>query len=542
MAMGDMVMKPVRVRTIAGSTLALLVVAAVQLLGPASAQATTMKEHSLGTGNGYHAITADPLTGDVYFGGFQTPSVDAVGRITPTGNVTWYPTGFIGVEGWPGNGMAMHGKDVWFGVVNTNWMGYLHFNGDGTTSVGHFLAAEAVYSLWTPDPANGTIYFAEGGHLGELAFAGPGDTAPTVTECSLSGTGLFASTITGDAVGNLYFTSGNSTISKIATPFGDGTCSGISTVSTPTQGAQVNGIAIGGDGRVWFGESHIAKVGAVNTDLSGIVEYNMGAGNPGSVAAGPDGNVYVTDVGFSRVLQVHPDGSFASFSTLSGNASPTTIIQGPDHAMWFPEISVHAMGQLVVTLPTKTTISSTANPATYGEQGDIVATVKSIPPGSIPTGDVQFFVNGNPFETDSLDAMGKARMPIADLEAGSYTIKASYLGTADFDASASKVLHQAVDPADTSVDLVSSKNPAQHGSPGAITATVNPVPPGGGTPTGTITFKVDGVARPPVTMANGKAKLKLRTLTRGSHVIVAVYSGSIDFNSSTSPPFTQVIT
>ena len=51
---GDVVMKPVRVRTIAGSTLALLVVAGVQLLGPASAQATTMKEHSLGTGNGYH--------------------------------------------------------------------------------------------------------------------------------------------------------------------------------------------------------------------------------------------------------------------------------------------------------------------------------------------------------------------------------------------------------------------------------------------------------------------------------------------------------
>ena len=49
------------------------------------------------------------------------------------------------------------------------------------------------------------------------------------------------------------------------------------------------------------------------------------------------------------------------------------------------------------------------------------------------------------------------------------------------------------------------------------------------------------IFQPPVALNNGKAKLKLKKLTVGSHVIVAVYSGSIDFNSSTSPPFTQVI-
>ena len=103
-------------------------------------------------------------------------------------------------------------------------------------------------------------------------------------------------------------------------------------------------------------------------------------------------------------------------------------------------------------------------------------------------------------------------------------------------------MFQDVDPANTAVDLASSKNPAPHGSAGAITATIVVAPPGDGTPTGTVTFKVDGVAQSPVTLNDGKAKLKLKTLTVGSHSIVAVYSGSIDFLSSTSPPFTQVIT
>ena len=179
-----------------------------------------------------------------------------------------------------------------------------------------------------------------------------------------------------------------------------------------------------------------------------------------------------------------------------------------------------AADQLVVTQPTKTTLSSKGNPATYGQKGSITATVKIVPPGSIPTGDVEFYVNGSLLETQSLDGNGKAKMPIADLEVGSYSIVANYLGDASFDPSTSKALSQAVDPANTSVDLASSMNPAPQGSAGAITATVKPVPPGGGTPTGTITFKIDGVAQPPVALNNGKAKLKLKKLTVGSHVIV----------------------
>jgi streptogramin lyase len=512
------------------------------LVGPAAAQTATMNEYKLQAGSQpYFSIAGDPKSGDVFFGGLVSPGVDAVGRITPAGSVTWYPTGF-GSGAFPGDGMAMHDGDAWFGVTNTAWIGYLHFNPDGSTSTGHLFVKSGVGSLWTPDPVSGPIYFTDSNNLGRLDFSGD-PTNPTITECSLLGEFGATGNLTGDpATDELYFTDGRGMIGKASGAFGNGSCAGVSTVSTPTPNAAPGGITLGGDGRLWFTEYHNGAVGAVSTSLTGIVEYPAG-GTPTDIAAGPDGNVYATDQQVSRVLQVRPDGSISSsFFTVSGNADPTVITRGPDGALWFPEIQAKAIGRLVVTTPSKTTIASGHDPATYGQKGSIVATVKSVPPGTVPTGDVQFDVNGSPFETATLDASGKARLHLADLEVGSYTITAEYLGDTTFEPSTSKALQQAVDPSGTSVDLKSALNPAPHGSTGAITATVKAVPPGGGTPTGTITFKIDGVPQAPVALADGRAMLKLKTLTVGSHQIVAVYSGSIDFNSSTSPAFTQVIT
>ncbi len=66
-----------------------------------------------------------------------------------------------------------------------------------------------------------------------------------------------------------------------------------------------------------------------------------------------------------------------------------------------------------------------------------------------------------------------------------------------------------------------------------FTATVVPTAAWTGTPTGTVTFKIDGVTEPPVPLrvVNGsdQAAFSLATLTAGTHTISASYNGDTTF-------------
>ena len=93
--------------------------------------------------------------------------------------------------------------------------------------------------------------------------------------------------------------------------------------------------------------------------------------------------------------------------------------------------------------------------------------------------------------------------------------------------------------------IASSANPSGSGQPVTFTATVNAVPPGIGTPTGTVTFKVDGTPQSPVplTVINGvdQATFTTASLSAGTYTITAVYGGDSNFTTSTSLPFCQKV-
>src|SRR5207302_380793 len=76
-----------------------------------------------------------------------------------------------------------------------------------------------------------------------------------------------------------------------------------------------------------------------------------------------------------------------------------------------------------------------------------------------------------------------------------------------------------------------------------FTATVTPVAPGAGTPTGTVTFKDGSTILTTVALSAGKATFATSALTTAGpgHSITAVYNGSGDFNTSTSSAFTQTV-
>jgi len=92
-----------------------------------------------------------------------------------------------------------------------------------------------------------------------------------------------------------------------------------------------------------------------------------------------------------------------------------------------------------------------------------------------------------------------------------------------------------VQPAATSGVLNTSANPALPAVPVTFTMALNAVPPGAGTPSGTVQFKADGAAiGAPVPLAEGAASYTTATLTHGSRVISAEYTGDANFLGSTT--------
>ncbi|MGN6816330.1 MAG: Vgb family protein [Solirubrobacterales bacterium] len=107
-------------------------------------------------------------------------------------------------------------------------------------------------------------------------------------------------------------------------------------------------IVIGGDGNVWFSGSRSTRseegsppiseaiIGRLTPagDLSEFPLPGQG-GFPTKLAAGPDGNVWFTELN-DRVGLITPMGQIAEFSLPQGSR-PGDIVTGPDGALWFME-------------------------------------------------------------------------------------------------------------------------------------------------------------------------------------------------------------
>ena len=96
--------------------------------------------------------------------------------------------------------------------------------------------------------------------------------------------------------------------------------------------------------------------------------------------------------------------------------------------------------------------------------------------------------------------------------------------------------------ASTTTTVTSSPNPSVAGEPVTLTATVSPVSPGSGTPTGTVIFSNGSTQLGTETLSDGVATLTTTTLPTGTDSITAVYSGDTNFIASTSTAINQVVT
>jgi hypothetical protein len=154
-------------------------------------------------------------------------------------------------------------------------------------------------------------------------------------------------------------------------------------------------------------------------------------------------------------------------------------------------------GQTVNKANTTTVVSSSDNPSVAGQPVIFTAAVSAVAPGGgIPTGNVQFKIDGFNFGAlVALDGSGVAtsipttvQLPVVG---SPHVVTANYIGDSNFNISNGTLTpDQVVNKADTTTAVSSSANPSVIGQPVTFTAVVSPVAPGAGTPTGTVQFKI----------------------------------------------------
>ncbi|MFT3785298.1 MAG: Ig-like domain repeat protein [Tepidisphaeraceae bacterium] len=192
---------------------------------------------------------------------------------------------------------------------------------------------------------------------------------------------------------------------------------------------------------------------------------------------------------------------------------------------------------------TTTTLTKSVASSVYGQALTLTASVLAKAPGAgVPTGSVTFKNGSTVLGTVAL-ASGKASLTISNLAVGTASLTATYAATTNFAASTSAASSHAVTQASTTTTLTLSSLTPLLGQAVTLTATVKPVAPGSGVPTGTVTFKEGATVLGTATLnASGVATFALTTpLFTGPHAITATYAGSTNHKTSISTATTMTV-
>ncbi|MBI1765943.1 MAG: Ig-like domain repeat protein, partial [Acidobacteria bacterium] len=251
----------------------------------------------------------------------------------------------------------------------------------------------------------------------------------------------------------------------------------------------------------------------------------------------PTGNVnFVIDGGAPTPVALNGSGQAAlTTSALTVAGSPHSVMASYQGSTNFnPSSNTLAGGQVVNKASTTlTNITDSPDPSVTGQGYTVGFMLNVTLPGTgTPGGTVS--VNDGTGGT-CLATLPATSCLLTSTSAGIKTLTITYSGDGNFNGSNTTAGHQ-VNAADTTTTVSSSQNPSVFGQPVTFTATVAPVSPGGGTPTGSVTFIIDGVSQAPVALnGSGQATFMTSALTvAGSpHTVSATYGATTNYNAST---------
>jgi streptogramin lyase len=167
------------------------------------------------------------------------------------------------------------------------------------------------------------------------------------------------------------------------------------------------GITSGPDGNLWFTDAGASRIGKISTGGSGLAEYATNTPDATPVAITSDGtNLWFAELSGSvnQVGRSTTAGSQNEFGIMTPGAEPSSIVKGPDGKLWFTDFGNGTIG----------TISPSAAPGTVARTYPINNT--SLNPMSIASGP-----NGNLWFTEQGAGGGKiGEMTTAGVQVADY--------------------------------------------------------------------------------------------------------------------------
>src|SRR6185437_5996064 len=218
-----------------------------------------------------------------------------------------------------------------------------------------------------------------------------------------------------------------------------------------------------------------------------------------------------------------------------------------------PITAPNALQQVVSKAPTSIVLTSSTNSSVVGQQVTLTAIVTVNPPASgTSTGTVNFYntVASTPVLLGTAQLVPAAGQNAANqftasllpqaLPQGNLQLTAVYSGDNNYVTSTSTTVTQAVSKPAVTITLTNNINPSLYGQQVTFTATVTPLPPGTGTPTGQVTFFDGANNLAVVTLVGGQATYT-GMLPVGNHSIAVSYPGDTNFQPFVSPTIAEIV-
>lgn len=324
-------------------TFAVVTVLSVSALGATGAAALnarpasgTIQTYALPVDAAPNSITAGP-NGNVWF----VEKSQTLAEMTPNGTVTTFTLplvpGSIPIAGPDGNlwtlGTSPQGSDFEF----------LRITPDGSASRVLSVSLNPGVEAELAAASDGNIWYLSAGSGGSsLQSISPAGKPLRQVQISKPNPADFPVHLTAGAAGSLWFTlddfgarSGNSVIGYMMLATGK-----VKEFAVPganhlaSTNPPVGSIARGPDGNLWFTMPNANKIGRA-TPTGSVTEFALptARSEPLGIAAGPDGNLWFTEAGASAIGRMTTSGVVHEFPLVGLRGA--SITRGADGNMWF---------------------------------------------------------------------------------------------------------------------------------------------------------------------------------------------------------------
>lgn len=375
----------------------------------------------------------------------------------------------------------------------------------GTTVSGEAIAYTATVAVQAPGggtPAGSVQLLVDGGAVGGPVALDNG----VAVFAPLTSLGAGTHTVEAQYAGNGQYQGGSDQVEQVV-----GQADTTTVVqATPSPSVQDQNVQL---------TAAVAAVSPGSGSPTGTVTFYAGSESLGAVplVASPSGSVATLDV----------DDLAPGTHQISARYTGDT-----DYRTSEAEAVAHTVIPGTAVVATTTTLTSSANPSSYGQQVRFRATVTT--EGESPVGSVQFSVDGQDLGAPVAVEDGLAvSPPVATAEPGDHTVIASFEAAPGFSGSGD-ILTQTVTTGTAEVSLTSSAPASGPGESVRFTAEVTS--DAGLAPSGFVQFSVDGQPLgAAVALVDGTAiSPQVGDLAAGEHTVSVLYSGDLRYGAGTA--------